>query len=103
MFDNLRPSREWAMGAASWWLYNRALRMEKQTGGQETMHRKTYSSALQRTQMFGNRVRTWTLLYTLMAASACVSASGAFGQELPAAKPESVGMSAERLERIGAA
>jgi CubicO group peptidase (beta-lactamase class C family) len=67
------------------------------------MQRKTYSSALSRTQVLGSRkTRAWVLLCTLSAIWALV-ASEAFGQELPAAKPEIVGMSAERLERIGTA
>lgn len=64
------------------------------------MHRrivlsKTHLLVLKKTQ-------TWAVLCTFTAICALV-ATAAFAQELPAAKPESVGMSSERLERIGAA
>ena len=44
-------------------------------------------------------------LSTRCALAVCVFAAGvaAFAEELPRAKPESVGLSAERLERIAAA
>src|SRR5205807_3670411 len=48
-----------------------------------------------------NKIGAWALLCTFSAMFALVAAA-AVAQELPAAKPETVGMSAERLERIGA-
>jgi len=44
-------------------------------------------------------------MFARCALAICVFAAGAaaFGEELPTAKPESVGLSSERLERIGAA
>jgi len=53
------------------------------------MHRKISTSAL-------IKICTLALICAFIAAAA-------FAQELPAAKPESVGVSSERLERIGAA
>ena len=49
-----------------------------------------------------NKIGAWALLCIFSAMCALV-ATAAVAQELPAAKPETVGMSAERLERIGAA
>ena len=91
------------------------------------MHRKRYSSVLRKTQaslsskvrasvftkthiLFANKSRRsvlgqihiWSLLCTFSAICALL-ATAAFAQELPAAKPETVGMSSERLERIGKA
>lgn len=67
------------------------------------MQPTTYSSVLSKTQVLVSRkTRAWVLLGAFGVICALISAA-AFGQELPAVKPETVGMSAERLERIGTA
>jgi hypothetical protein len=58
------------------------------------MKRRTKISAL-------IKVCTLVLIWVFIADTFIVTS--AFAQELPAAKPESVGVSSERLERIGAA
>ena len=75
------------------------------------MQRETHSSALSRQRAslqsqpsvsIPSKKDIWVLLCTVGAICALL-AGAAFAQELPATKAESVGMSAERLERIGAA
>ncbi len=75
------------------------------------MHRKTYCWVLGRTHasLSGkirpsvlSKMHIWALLCTFNAICAFLG-TATFAQELPAAKPETVGMSAERLERIGKA
>lgn len=67
------------------------------------MNDEGHASALSRKQVLVSRkIRAWVLLCAFSAICAVV-AGAAFGQEPSAAKPETVGMSAERLERIGTA
>ena len=64
---------------------------------------KSHTSGHGKTQAsFLNKIHIGVLLCVLSAICAFF-ATAAFAQELPTAKPESVGMSSERLERIGKA
>jgi CubicO group peptidase (beta-lactamase class C family) len=92
-------------------VYNRRFERQDIQEAEETMRCKKYSSFLSRTNAsfvskanakLLSQIRAWALLCTFGAISALI-ATAALAQELPSAKPESVGMSAERLERIGKA